>query len=106
MANWKSPGLDMPVYWLKQLTALHLAVQFQNVIDNPDCLPAWMLSGKTSLILENAEKGPIASNYRPITCLPAIWKLLSRIIGSRGTKDQLLIDKMIIIVTVNQDQQT
>ena len=59
------------------------------------------------------------SNFRPITCLTLIWKLLTYIlaekfcelvektnllpweqkgcrIGSRGTKDQLLIDKMIV----------
>ena len=59
------------------------------------------------------------SNFRPITCLPLIWKLLTGILaeelyehlektnllareqkrckkGSRGTKDQLLIDKMIV----------
>ena len=59
------------------------------------------------------------SDFRPITCLPLIWKLLTGILaeelyehlektnslpweqkgcrkGSRGTKDQLLIDKMIV----------
>ena len=59
------------------------------------------------------------SNFRPITCLPVIWKLLTGILGEelyehlektnslpweqkgcrkriRGTKDQLLIDKMIV----------
>ena len=58
-------------------------------------------------------------NFRPITCLPLIWKLLTGILaeemyehiektnllareqkrckkGSRGTKDQLLIDEMIV----------
>ena len=58
-------------------------------------------------------------NFRLITCLPLIWKLLTGILaeelyehlektnslpweqkgcrkGSRGTKDQLLIDKMIV----------
>ena len=116
MANWKFAGLDhVPVYWLKKLTEFHscLAVQFQNVIDNPHYLPAWMVFGKTSLILKNLEKGTITSNYHPITYLPAMWKLLSGIIaqkmlkhltvnkllafeqkgiqpGSRGTKDQLL----------------
>ena len=61
----------------------------------------------------------IPSNYRPITCLPTTFKLMTAIIAesmlnhfennglipdeqkgnrikSRGTKDQLLIDKMII----------
>ena len=61
----------------------------------------------------------MATNYRPITCLSTTWKLLTSIISnaiydhlsdkglipweqkgckrkSRGTKDQLLIDKMIM----------
>ena len=59
------------------------------------------------------------SNFRPITCLPLLWKLLTAVLadelyrhldennllpweqkgcrkGSRGTKDLLLIDKMIV----------
>ena len=79
-----SPGLDhVPVYWLEKLPALHsrLAVQFQNIIDNLQCLPAWLVSGKTNLILKVAENSPIASNYHPITCLPTLWKLLSGIIA-------------------------
>ena len=61
--------------------------------------------------------GPEATNFRPITCLPEVWKLFTSIIGevyhhqerrrllpdeqkgcrrnTRGTKDQLLIDKTI-----------
>jgi len=65
-------------------------------------------------------KGAVPSNYRPITCLSAVWKLLSSIVkdliyqhfsdnellcfeqnggrsGRRGTKDQLLIDKFIML---------
>ena len=61
----------------------------------------------------------MVSNFGPIICLPLIWKLLTGILaeelyehlektnslpweqkgcrkGSRGTKDQLLIDKMIV----------
>ena len=63
---------------------------------------------------KNAEE-----NYRPIACLPLMWKLLTGMIaeetynylerekllpeeqkackrGSRGTKDQLLIDKTVL----------
>ena len=59
------------------------------------------------------------SNFRPITCLPSIWKLLTNVLaeelykhledtnslpweqkrckeGSRSTKDQLLTDKMMV----------
>ena len=68
---------------------------------------------------KDKSKGNIASNYRPITCLPLMWKLLTGIIadqiyahldqekllpgvqkgrrkGSRGTNDLLYIDKAAI----------
>ena len=69
--------------------------------------------------MKNKDIGPkVVTNYRPITCLSTTWKLLTSIISnaicdhlshkgllpweqkgckrkSRGTKDQLLIDKMI-----------
>ena len=64
-------------------------------------------------------KGNVASNYRPITCLPLMWKLLTGVIadqicahldqekllpeeqkgcrkGSRGTNDLLYIDRAVI----------
>ena len=73
-----------------------------------DDLPKWMTHGRN-----------IANNYRPITYLPLMWKLLTGVIaegmynylerekilpeeqkgckrGSRGTKDQLLIDKIVL----------
>ena len=77
------------------------------------------LLNRTVIVLEDKEKGNIATNVRPITCLPLMWKLFTGIMGdelykhleeenllpdeqkgcrrnSRGTKDQLLIDKMVI----------
>ena len=82
-------------------------------------VPSWMTKGRTCLILKDKSKGNIVSNYRPITCLPLMWKLLTGIIAeeiyqhlqekhllpdeqkgcrrnSRGTKDQLMIDKMVL----------
>ena len=78
----------------------------------------WMTEARTVLIM----KGNVASNYRPtcITCLPMMYKLLTGIIAedlyrhiedqqlfpdeqkgckkrSRGTKDQLIIDKCHVI---------
>ena len=72
-----------------------------------------------TLLMKNKEEGNIQSNFRPITCLPTTFKLMAAIIAesmlnhfeknslipdeqkgnrkkSRGTKDQLLIDNMII----------
>ena len=65
------------------------------------------------------EKGKAASNYKPITCPPLVWKLLTSVIAeevygvldtnfllpgeqkgyrrkSRGTSDLLFIDKIIM----------
>ena len=71
------------------------------------------------LILKDPTKGNAVGNYRPIACLNLLWKLLTGIITdklyeyienqdllpkeqkacrhrSRGTKDQLLINKAVI----------
>ena len=43
-------------------------------------LPSWFTSGRTSLLWKDSE-GNVASNYRPITCLPLMWKLLTGVIA-------------------------
>ena len=78
-----------------------------------------MTLGKTVLFQKDHCKGNFVDYYRSILCLPLIWKLMKRTIAesiynfldvndklpveqkgcqkkSRGTKDQLLIDKMIL----------
>ena len=116
IGNWKAPG-----YWLKNFRALHqrMAEQLQHCINNHQT-PEWMTTGRTALIQKDKSKGNVASNYRPITCLPIMGKLLTGIISERlynyleetdtipkqqkscrrkckGTKDQLLIDKMVMM---------
>ncbi len=84
-----------------------------------DTLPEWLTHGRTVLCQKDRRKGK--ENYRPITCLPLMWKLMTGTIAdemyeylenehllpddheqkgcrrkSRGTKDQLLIDKTIL----------
>ena len=84
-----------------------------------DDLPEWMTHGRTVLCQKDPRKGNTADNYRPITCLPLMWKLLTGVIaekmynyleqekilpeeqkgcrrGSRGTKGQLLLDKTVL----------
>ena len=121
MRKWKACGPDgVHGYWLKEFTSLHSRISEQ--LD--ECLQtgqvaSWMTKGRTSLILKDQSKGNIVSNFRPITCLPLMWKLLTGIIAketylhlqsnglfpeeqkgcrkeSRGTKDQLMIDKMAL----------
>ena len=121
MPNWKSPGHDgVQGYWIKNLSNLHgnIALQLDRCLQENN-VPSWMVTGKTILCVKELEKGNAVANFRPITCLPLLWRLLTGILaeemyehfeqanilpweqkgcrkGSRGTKDQLLIDKMIV----------
>ena len=121
MANWKAPGPDgVRGFWFKKFGSLHKAItsSLQACLEG-GVVPEWMVKGRTVLIQKDAKKGTIVSNYRPIACLPLMWKLLTGIFAekiydhlldnnllpdeqkgcrkrSRGTKDQLLIDKEIL----------
>ena len=119
--NWKAPGHDfIQGFWVKNFTKLHQRIAIQlNQCVNEGCVPHWMTKGRTTLIMKDPEKGTVPCNYRPITCLPLMWKTLTGIIshqiygfletegllpeeqkgckrGSQGTKDQLFIDKMTL----------
>ena len=37
----------------------------------------WMSKGKTTLIQKDPLKGTASNNYRPITYLPIMWKILT-----------------------------
>ena len=80
---------------------------------------SWLTRGRTSLLQKDKNKGNVASNYRPITCLPVMWKLFTSVSAdqiyahldqeqllpeeqklcrkdSRGTNDLLYIDRAVI----------
>ena len=82
-------------------------------------MPSWLTRGISSLLQKDKSKGNVGSNYRPITCLSLMWKLLTGVIadqihahldqekflseeqkgcrkGSRGTNDLLHIDRAVI----------
>ena len=40
-------------------------------------VPSWLIRGRTSLLQKDKSKGNVASNYRPIICLPLMWELLT-----------------------------
>ena len=122
MAHWKAAGPDLVQgYWFKKLPELHprLQLHLQDCVRQGN-VPEWMVKGRTGLIQKDPTKGAQASNYRPIACLPIMWKLLTGIMGeklyqhldvnglladeqkgcrkgSRGTKNQLLVDKAILM---------
>ena len=121
MPNWKSPGPDLiQGFWLKNFSSLHERLRLQL----KECLDSWFVpssltSGRTSLLQKDKSKDDVASNYRPMTCLPLMWKLLTGVIadqiyahldqekllpeeqkgcrkGSRGINDLLYIDRAVI----------
>ena len=121
VANWKGPGTNgMQGYWLKYFTTLHWRITEQlNVLPESGYVPPWMNQGRTILCVKDLSLGNSVENFRPITCLPVLWKIFNGILsekiydhleteelipeelkgyrkGSRGTKDQLIIDKMVL----------
>ena len=81
-SNWKSPGVDkVPNFWLKHLEAIHedIAREYTEIIKTPVKSPEWLTQGLTYLLPKNNNtKNP--KNYRPITCLPTMYKILTSII--------------------------
>ena len=82
------------------------------VLNDGNALPVWMTYERAVLCLKDPSKGNAVDNYRLISCLPLMWKLMIEIIadelyayferknilpedqkgcrkGSRGKKDQL-----------------
>ena len=78
-----------------------------------------MTYGRPVVCQKDPQKGNTADNYQPISCLPLMWKLLTGVLAkemynyleqekilpqeqkgckreSRGTKDQLLIDRTVL----------
>ena len=120
--SWKCPGPDgVQGYWLKNFTELHkrIADQLNELLHGKTEIPNWMNTGRTILCQKDPGRGNAVDNYRPITCLPLMWKLLTGMISnalydfvessgklpieqkgckrkSRGIKDQILIDKTVL----------
>ena len=119
-SKWKSPGIDkVPNFWLHSFNSLHdLATEYTKIVRQPEESPAWLVRGITYLLAKNEDTSN-PKNYRPITCLSTMYKILTSILtertytfldsndilpteqkgcrrGSYGCKDQLLVNKMIL----------
>ena len=97
MPNWKSPGPDLVQrFWLKNFSSLHerVSLQLKECLDS-GFVPSWLTRERISLLQKGKSKSNVARYYRPIICLPLMWKLLTSVIadgfrnGSRGTNDLL-----------------
>ena len=79
--NWSACGRDTVYnFWLKYLPAshLHLARLYSAVFRNPEQLSECTLQLRTLLIPKVAQ--PKAGEYRPITIMSNVLKLLSKIV--------------------------
>ena len=82
MPNWKAPGPDcVQGFWLKNFKSIQegLRGSLLKCFENGK-LPTWMTRERTILMQKDKEKGLAANNYRPITCQPLVWKLLTGVI--------------------------
>ena len=83
--NWKSPGLGLVQgFWLKNFSSLHgmVRLQLKESLDS-GFVPSWLTRGRASSLQKDKSKGNVASNYRPTTCLPLMWKLLRGVIADQ-----------------------
>lgn len=119
--NWKAPGVDgIQNFWYKKFPSLHeaLAQQFSHVLHHPEDTPTFLMRGSTYM-LPKSDRTEDPSQYRPITCLPTMYKILTSCISNRiykhvnsnnvlaeeqkgcrkghqGCKEQLIIDSVIL----------
>ncbi|XP_044760181.1 uncharacterized protein LOC123317642 [Coccinella septempunctata] len=80
--NWATPGCDkLHNYWWKHFTNIHevLSLILKKSLTDPLSLPPYLTQGLTYLIPKAGDlRNP--NNYRPITCLPAVYKILTSVI--------------------------
>ena len=121
ISNWKTPGHDgIHGFWFKKFTSIHdsLALEINKCLQTAH-VPEWMTKGRTTSIQKDPNKGTTPNNYRPITCLQMMWKILTAQIreeiyysltsrrffpdeqkgcckGSRDTAELLYIDQHIL----------
>lgn len=127
--NWKAPGIDhIHNFWYKKFTFLHtyLTEQLNKIILEPHKMPQFLTQGNTYIKPKNQETQNPA-NYRPITCLPTLYKIITAIItqkidkhltqhnilaeeqkgcrkNSKGCKEQVVIDSIVMKQTEKQQR--
>ena len=83
---WRSPGIDkVSNFWLKNLDEVQedMVREYSKIIQNAENTPSWLNQGLTYLLPKSAEtKSP--KNYRPITCLPTLYKILTATLTERA----------------------
>ena len=52
-----------------------------NILNKEEELPEWLTFGRTILCLKDRSKGNAVDNFRPISCLPLMWKLMTYVVA-------------------------
>lgn len=85
--NWKTPGIDnIQNYWYKKFTCTHtrIAKCLTEIVQNPEKMPHFLTKGITYLKPKSANTAD-PTQYRPITCLPTLYKILTSCITNKIT---------------------
>ena len=84
-SNWKTPGPDrVQNVWLKKIRTLldPLTACYNRIMNGREEIPQWLTTGETVLI-PKSEETQRPEKYRPITCLPTLYKILTRVLTKR-----------------------
>ena len=119
--DWKTPGDDgIHGFWFKKFTSIYdrRALEMKNAYKKQTYPSGWSKE-RPHCSKKTPFKGTAPNNYRPITCLPMMWRILTAQIrediyfsltnhglflkeqkgwckGSRGTGELLYIDQHIL----------
>ena len=77
--NWKTPGQDgIYSFRFKKFTSIHdrLVLEMNKCLQRAH-VPELIIKGKTTLNQKDPNKGNTSNNYRSITCLPMMCKILA-----------------------------
>ena len=94
-------------FGLKQLTASYnaLTIAFNKEIDDPEDLPEWFTTAR--FLLPKSGETDKPKNYRPIACLPTLYKAITSIISERSYKHTLanvvLSEEQKVVQEVHMD---
>lgn len=121
LPNWKAPGPDqIQNFWYKKFNCVHqkLTQLINGVIYDPTKMPVFLTEGVTYLIPKDVQNTKDPAKYRPITCLPTLYKIITSCLarrlyahcetnhiiaqqqkgcmkGSKGCKEQLIVDSVV-----------
>ena len=78
----KTRRKNIPMAWINVKRFYDTSIHDRLELERNKCLQRaqvaeWMTKGRTTLIQKDPSKGSVLNNYRLITCLPMMWKILT-----------------------------